>query len=478
MKSFRSLSCIVRFGLLFCGLSCFSSILCESPVAGQDSTALQSPGPTAPQASEVKRVSTSNQDDTLQIIAGLTWESLKVIGQKHVDPPLRNQMILDGVTRLFPEQKQKLYRDIEEIRSREDLKAVLSQAVKESDIDLSKPESTLAIVNEFLRSVPGSPRLITSYQASINQQLAENRYVGIGIALRKEKLHTIISVAFRGGPAHDVGVKNEDRIISVDGESMVGKPIGTVVMALRGPKGSKVTAVVQQPGGAEREYEMTRGVVPIASVKGIAEKGRTDWEFALPSQKNVAYLEVTDITGSTAAELMTAARQIQRQKFAGLVIDLRNCFRADLHHARMVADTLIAGKKLGHWTNAEGKVTELRLRQSQVLPDLPISLIVSPAQSNEVKLLVQALVQFRSAKVIGQMNPAPMRVRGKIELASGLGSLENVYLGTITLAAQSGNDLAGGATHPDSTADRFRTGARKVDEQIKKAAQLIVQGQS
>ena len=89
--------------------------------------------------------------------------------------------------------------------------------------------------------------------------------------------------------------------MEVDGESMVGKPIGDVVMALRGPEGSKVEAVVQQPGKKNRKYQMERGVVPIASVKGIAEKGRVDWEYALPNQNEIAYIEMTDITGSTAA---------------------------------------------------------------------------------------------------------------------------------------------------------------------------------
>jgi hypothetical protein len=260
---------------------------------------------------------------------------------------------------------------------------------------------------------------------------------------------------------------------------MHGKPLGDVVMALRGPKGTRVKMVVQQPGQAKRTAAMERGVVPIASVKGIAEKGETDWEYALPGQKRIAYVEMTDLSGSTAAEWATAARQIERQGFEGLVLDLRNCGQADIHHARMVADALISAPWLGEWTDAHGKTTRMRLRASSLLPDLPIRLIVSAAQVNEVKLLVEALVLHRGAEIIGSLNPMPVYIRGNLELPSGAGALENVYIGVARVErAQRENgapsDSGRRAAFPKSTG-RFRAGAREIDQRIQQAAQSLLE---
>ena len=412
----------------------------------------------------------------LTIVSSLAWEAMETISRHHVDPPLRNQMILDGISSLVPNHKKSLYEEIQKVESKEDFKRVLTKAFALSDSKIEEETNVVPIVNSFIQRVPGAPQLVTTYQARINKQLSENRYVGVGIALQKIDAYTLISVAFRGGPAHDAGVVQGDQIVAVDGESMKDKSIGDVVMALRGPKDSKVEMVVRQPQKESRKYEMTRGVVPIPSVKGMAEKGKVDWEFAIPGQPEIGYLEITDITGSTAAELMSAARQIERLGFKGLVLDFRNCFRAEVHHMRMVADTLISGNSLGNWIDAQGKKTAMKLRKMNQLQDLPLKIIASPAQSNEVKFLIQALVQRRKASILGLLNPAPTRIRGKIELPSGTATLENLYIGTANLSAEGNMKSQSGSARPNSGMDRFRTGAKKVDEMIRSAAKSLANG--
>lgn len=468
MKSLYFLSPYVTLLLI---ATCASSLL--APAAGQETQQAES------RSDSDERI----DENLLEMTSTLVWDSIDVLREQHVNPPLPNQIILNGLQRLFPNQSRELYRQVEKIKTREDLKSVVRSAYAkviesrrakqepqshqpETNNDLNNP---VALANLFLASVPGSPRLESAYQAGINQQLAENRYVGIGIAVLQEGQYTLISVPFRGGPAHKAGVLHGDRILKVDGASMVGKPLGDVVMALRGPKDSDVDVVVSQPGKAERSYKMTRGVVPISSVKGVAEEGETGWIYAFPKNRNVAYLEVTDITGSTAAELRSALRQIARQKFKSLVIDFRNCFRGELHHITMVADVLISAENLGHWTDAKGLNHPLKLRKTSELPDLPVSLIVSPAQTNEIKLLIAGLVKHRKASIVGQLNTAPIQIRGNSKLPSGAGTLTNVFVGTASLDVDQELSLQ----RPNSRvsqANRFRSGVQKqMDSQIREA---------
>ena len=438
----------------------------------------------AQQRDQESTTDSANVDhNLLEMSTTLTWESIQLIREKHVDPPVTNQIILSGMRRLFPKQSRKMYSEIEKIRTKDDFKTVLKKALAnyfKSNPEAAQqqlhqgqqtpslqPTNPVNIANAFLFTVPGSPQVVTTYQSKINKQLSENRYVGVGIALQKVEQYTLISVAFRGGPAQKAGVIDGDRILEVDGVSMVDKPLGEVVMALRGPKDSEVDVVVSQPDKTERSYKMTRGVVPISSVKGVKEKGETDWDYAFADHPDTAYLEITDITGSTAAELRTAARQIERQGFKKLVIDFRNCFRAELHHMLMVADVLISSNKLGHWEDAKGKSLDLKLRPLNQLGDLAMTVIVSPSQMNEVKLLTSALVQHRDAKVVGQLNPRSAYIRGNPALPSGLGRVENVLVGKAFLAESGTSGLTSRARSPQ--AGRFRSGSQQIDSLIKEA---------
>lgn len=415
-------------------------------------------------------------DSQLVMGANLAWQAMDVVAANHVEPPARAQMILDGLKRLAPLEYRAFYPEVDRIDSPDELARLLGQLFAVAKTDSTEELDPVEIANSFLADVPGTPVLVTAYQARINQQLAENRYVGVGIALEKKEEITSITVAFRGGPAHLVGVRPGDQIIKVDGKNMIGQDLGAVVMALRGPKDSKVTMTVRQPNGKPRTYEMTRGVVPIASIKGISEKGLTDWEYGVPDNPKVAYVEISDITGSTAAELATALRKIERQGFTGLILDFRPCLRADVHQMRMVADTLISADKLGVWTDASGKATGIRVRPISQLNDRKLVVIASPAQTNEVQFLIEALMEFRKARLEGELPRQPIRIRGNVLLPSKVGTVENLYIGTAKLAREeSPANQEKPGPHRPNVAQRFRTGDRKVDSAIRSAATRLTE---
>ena len=70
--------------------------------------------------------------------------------------------------------------------------------------------------------------------------------VGLQIYILKEDF--IIATVIREGPADKVGIKNQDKIISIDNLSIKGMDINEVIKLLRGQKGTKVSLKIDREG--------------------------------------------------------------------------------------------------------------------------------------------------------------------------------------------------------------------------------------
>ena len=74
---------------------------------------------------------------------------------------------------------------------------------------------------------------------------------------------TYIRATFENAPANRVGLRYGDKILDVNGVSMVGKPFTEVRDHLRGPRGTAAKVTVQRNDTGKREtVEIIRDAVP------------------------------------------------------------------------------------------------------------------------------------------------------------------------------------------------------------------------
>lgn len=95
-----------------------------------------------------------------------------------------------------------------------------------------------------------------------------SRYYGIGATIGDmsdpsgKVIGTYIKATFDGAPANRAGLRYGDKIISVNGESTLGKPYTEVRNLLRGKKGTVAKLVIERLGTAQREtVEIVRDAV-------------------------------------------------------------------------------------------------------------------------------------------------------------------------------------------------------------------------
>jgi carboxyl-terminal processing protease len=330
--------------------------------------------------------------------------------EHHLDPPTRQQMILDGVKALYRKAElpipQGLSRRVSELTTPEQLAALLAGACPKSAAGANLNLATTrdeALIEGLLQDVPGEARLISAKDRNVEEQMAGNRYVGLHIALGmndQEKRPMLIDV-MEGGPADRAGAKQNDVLEQIDAVDTKGMPLREAVDRLRGAEGTSVTIKVRQPKSPEsRTYKITRGQLPRQTVRGVRKRSSGGWDVRLGDPDPIGYLQITEISASTPHELHALAHQLESDGAQALVLDLRGLRSENLHAIVMVADALLRDGCIGRIRTAHGE-TKYQADSDVLFQDWPMVALVDGSTAGTAEWLAAALQDNHRAILVG-----------------------------------------------------------------------------
>ncbi|MEM7228277.1 MAG: S41 family peptidase [Planctomycetota bacterium] len=162
-------------------------------------------------------------------------------------------------------------------------------------------------------------------------QATVGNFVGVGILIRHNEARDIMVVnPLEGAPAYYSGVKPDDLIVSVNGESTVGWSLNDAVDRITGRPGSKVNLGIKRDGiDGVLEIAIKRQVIKIRSVKGwwkegLDASGSPEWNWFIDPDTRIAYIRLTQFTDDTYDDLRAAVAEISKHGNPnGLILDLR-----------------------------------------------------------------------------------------------------------------------------------------------------------
>ena len=163
-----------------------------------------------------------------------------------------------------------------------------------------------------------------------------SEYFGIGATIEDLRegsdVNTYIRATFPESPAHRAGLRFGDRIVSIDGQSMAGKPFPEVRKFLIGPRGSTVKVTVEHP--ATKQSETVTIVRDAVSLPSIAQ--------AYMLRPGVGYVAMTGgFNLTTHDEFEQALKYLHSKGMNMLVLDLRGNRGGLLIQAVRVANTFL-----------------------------------------------------------------------------------------------------------------------------------------
>lgn len=149
-------------------------------------------------------------------------------------------------------------------------------------------------------------------QAKAFEGELNNSFSGVGAELGKDSGGNLIIVSpIKGFPADQAGLKAQDIITSINGESTTGMEIDTAVNKIRGPEGTKVTLAVVRNHAQALTFTITRANIKLPSVTTKTLGG------------TIGYMQIISFSDDTVSLAQQAANQFKSAGVKGVILDLR-----------------------------------------------------------------------------------------------------------------------------------------------------------
>lgn len=190
-------------------------------------------------------------------------------------------------------------------------------------------------ISAVLHSLDPHSAYATPEENKTMMESLEGAFEGVGIQFNIMNDTVMVIATISGGPAEKAGVRAGDRIISVNGKSIIGATNDKVFKLLRGKKGTKVKVGVKRSGFSDTyTYEITRNVIPTYTI-----------DVAYMVDAHTGYIKMNEFGSTTVKEFQEAISKLKKQGMTAMILDLRGNAGGFLDAAIGVCDELLPNKQ-------------------------------------------------------------------------------------------------------------------------------------
>ncbi len=236
-------------------------------------------------------------------------------------------------------------------------------------------------------------------------------FEGIGAEVNMDDGRVTIVSPYKDSPAEKAGLRPNDKIMTIDGESTEGLDLYDAVLKIRGEKGTVVELGVQRPGVSEiMEVKVTRDEIPIETVYA---------ETVEKNGKKIGVLQVTSFSENTAENFSKELKKLEDEGIEGLVLDVRNNPGGLLNVVSDMAEEIIPSNK--PYVQIEDRQGEKQRSVSSLeqKKDYPIVGLIDRGSASAAEILAGALKEAGGYDLVGENTFGKGTVQTTVDLGDG-----------------------------------------------------------
>lgn len=287
----------------------------------------------------------------------------------------------------------------------------------------------------------------------------EAEFGGIGIYLVQDNQGRLRVVApIKGTPAARANLKQNDIIVSINGESTVGMSQDDAVHMMRGDPGTQVKlGIYRESESKEIEVPITREVINVPSVE----------DKIISQNPSLGYISLNQFHARSAQEMTTAVNGMVKKHAQGLILDLRDNGGGDFDAALSISSIFLNGQETVSVADARGNKTVHKADAGKV--DLPLVVLVNGNSASASEILAGALHDNKRAVLVGQQTYG----KGLVQTLFPLGNGGALKLTTQKYFTPKGTDINKIGIHPDYVVEN--NSKDNQDLQLQRAIEILKQ---
>ncbi|PHR49786.1 MAG: peptidase S41 [Fluviicola sp.] len=265
-------------------------------------------------------------------------------------------------------------------------------------------------ISEMLHRLDPHSNYIPARDLQRMSESIEGKFGGVGVRFTIINDTLNITNVVDGSPASQVGVKQFDQIIAVEGESIadVGLTNKRVQELLKGEEGTAVNVGILR-GSKKIEKTIIRGMVPIESVNA---------SFMMNDE--VGYIRLSTFSKQSDKEFYLASLDLMSKGMKKLIFDLRYNGGGVMGTAVNIVDALIdEGLPIVSTKGKNSPEKTLYAENAPILADIELVILINESSASASEIVAGAIQDNDRGTIIGRRSFGKGLVQQDINLKDG-----------------------------------------------------------
>ena len=297
---------------------------------------------------------------------------------------------------------------------------------------------------------------------SFNESI-DGYFVGIGVTIMYSDGYNQIIKVDDSGPGDKAGLKVNDIILSIDGNSVKGVYGEKLTSLIKGKSGSKVKIMIKR-GNTTKTVTIKRGIIEIENVTShlLEENG-----------KKIGYINVAVFASNTFKQFKKNLSRMEKKNAEALIIDLRDNPGGHLSQTRDILSMFFDKKTVLYELQNKNKVSKV-YSSSNDTRNYPIVILVNGNSASASEVMASCFNDnYKNATIVGTKTYGKGTVQQTVKLSSGT----SFKYTTEKWLTSKGKSVDGVGINPDINIELdqsyYSNSTYENDSQVKKAVEIL-----